>query len=103
MGHAGCTPYADWAERLIKAGVTILDEPYLMTRGRNDRSRIWFVPEELYSLDLKGLETTYTGVLGRLRRGRQPSPPIRAAPESWRNTRSRGREESRNRQDDGGG
>ena len=66
MAHAGLTPYADWAERLIKAGVTILDEPYLMTRGRNDRSRIWFVPEELYSLDLKGLETTYTGVLGRL-------------------------------------
>ena len=69
MGHAGLTPYADWAEKLIKAGVTILDEPYLMTRGRNDRSRIWFIPEELYSMDLKGLETTYAGVLSRLPEG----------------------------------
>ena len=60
---------ADWAEKLIKDGVTILDEPYLMTRGRNDRSRIWFIPEELYSMDLKGLETTYAGVLSRLPEG----------------------------------
>lgn len=69
MAHAGLTAYADWAEKLIGAGVTILDEPYLMTRGRNDRSRIWFIPEELYSLNLESLETTYTGVLSRLPQG----------------------------------
>ena len=69
MGHAGLTAYADWAQKLVDAGVTILDEPYLMTRGRNDRSRIWFVPEELYSLNLESLETTYRGVLSRLPAG----------------------------------
>lgn len=69
MGHAGLTAYSDWAEKVRDAGVIILDEPYLMTRGRDDRSRIWFVPEELYSVDLEGLARTYEGVLSRLPQG----------------------------------
>ena len=64
--HSSLSVYADWAEEIIRAGVTILDEPYLMTRGRNDAARIWFIPEELYTVSLESIEHTYQGVLERL-------------------------------------
>ena len=69
LSHAGVTAYADWAQTLIDHGVIILDEPYLMTRGSKGQSRIWFVPAELYSLNLEALSATYEGVLGRLPSG----------------------------------
>ena len=67
--HEGLTAYADWAEKLIGEGVTILDEPVLMTRGKKNEARIWFVPEELYTQNLDSVQTTYEGVLSRLPQG----------------------------------
>ena len=64
--HDSLSPLSAWAEELTRAGVTILDEPVLFTRGRNGRSRIWFVPEYLYSLNLDSLEATYNGQLKHL-------------------------------------
>lgn len=64
--HASISPKADWAVKLEEAGVTILDEPVLFTRGSKGTARIWFVPEELYSLDLDGLESTWQARLNRL-------------------------------------
>ncbi len=54
--HGSLSAKADWAVELEAAGVTILDEPLLFTRGSKGEARIWFVPEELYSLDLDSLE-----------------------------------------------
>ena len=53
--HSSLSVYTEWAEQLIRAGVTILDRPVSETRGKGT---VWFVPEELYSIDLDGLETT---------------------------------------------
>lgn len=47
--HSSLSVYADWAVRLQEAGVIILDEPYAITKNK---STIWFIPEDLYTLDL---------------------------------------------------
>ncbi len=67
--HSGMTARADWVERLEEEGVTLLDEPYLMTRGRKDEARIWFVPEEIYTMNPESTEITWQGVLNRLSGG----------------------------------
>lgn len=54
--HASLSVYAEWAEKLQEAGVVLLDEPYSVTRGKGT---VWFVPEELYTLDLDGLYEAY--------------------------------------------
>ena len=54
--HSSLSVYTDWAERLIQAGVTILDRPVLITR---EKGRIWFVPEEVYALDLDGMRRIF--------------------------------------------
>lgn len=64
--HGSLSPKADWAVALEKAGVTILDEPLLFTRGKNDAARIWFIPEDLYDLDVDNMEQTYQALLSRL-------------------------------------
>ena len=64
QGNAG--PYAAWAEAVTQAGAVLLDEPYLITRGKNDRSRLWLIPEDLYSLDLNQLEAVYRAQLDEL-------------------------------------
>lgn len=56
--HRSLSAYADWAESVRGYGITILDEPYLFTRGKNGRARLWIVPEELYGMDLQGYERT---------------------------------------------
>ena len=61
--HDSASPYASWAERLIGAGVTILDEPFLVARGRNGADRIWFVPESLYTLNVDQFESTWSAQL----------------------------------------
>ena len=61
--HASLSPYADWAVQLQEAGVTILDEPVSFTRNR---STIWFIPEELYSLDVDSTEAAYQAQLDLL-------------------------------------
>lgn len=55
--------YTPWAQAAVDAGITILDEPISVVRGK---STIWFVPEYLYSLDLDSLETAYQQQLSDL-------------------------------------
>lgn len=64
--HSSLSPKAGWAEQLEAAGVTILDEPVLFTRGNRDQARIWFIPAELYTLNLDALERTYRSQYERL-------------------------------------
>lgn len=54
--HDSLSVYAPWAQAVMDAGVTILDEPVSVLRGK---STIWFVPEYLYSLDLDGMAAAY--------------------------------------------
>ena len=53
--HSSLSVYTQWAEELQAAGIQILDRPVLITR---DKGRLWLVPEELYALDLKGMQST---------------------------------------------
>lgn len=48
--------YTPWAQAVIDAGVTIVDEPISVQRGK---STLWFVPEYLYGLDLDSLGMAY--------------------------------------------
>ena len=54
--HSSLSVYADWAEKLTEAGVQILDLPALVTR---EKGRIWFVPEEVYAMDLEGMRNVF--------------------------------------------
>lgn len=67
--HASLSPYADWAVRLQEAGVTILDEPVSFTRNR---STIWFIPEEFYTLDIDSTEAAYQARLDLLNASMTP-------------------------------
>ncbi len=58
--HSSLSIYTEWAVRLQEAGVTILDRPVKETR---EKGTIWFVPEELYAVDLDMLEEVYQGQL----------------------------------------
>ena len=55
--HGSLSVWSDWAEQVQAAGVTILDLPVLETRNKG---RIWFVPENLYALDVNRMEAIYT-------------------------------------------
>lgn len=55
--------YTPWAQAVMEAGVTILDEPISVVRGK---STLWFVPEYLYSLDLDSTEAAYRQQLDNL-------------------------------------
>lgn len=61
--HDSLSVYAPWAQAVMDAGVTILDEPVSVLRGK---STIWFVPEYLYSLDLDGMTAVYQKQLDAL-------------------------------------
>lgn len=61
--HDSLSVYAPWAQAVMDAGVTILDEPVSVLRGK---STIWFVPEYLYSLDLDGMASAYQKQLDAL-------------------------------------
>ncbi len=50
-------------EQVQAAGIQILDLPVLITR---DKGRIWFVPEELYALDLQGMREVFRKQLKEL-------------------------------------
>ena len=54
--HSSLSVYADWVEKLTEAGIQVLDRPVLITR---DKGRIWFVPEELYAMDLAGMRKVF--------------------------------------------
>ena len=61
--HSSLSVYTAWAEELRAAGVQILDLPVLITR---EKGRVWFVPENLYALDLDGLRGVYQKQLSDL-------------------------------------
>ena len=61
--HGSLSVYTDWAETLIKAGITLLDRPVSITR---EKGTIWFVPEEIYTLDLDRMSGIYSDQLQRL-------------------------------------
>ena len=56
QAHSSLSVYTDWAVELQEAGVQILDRPVLITR---EKGRIWFIPEELYALDLDGMRNVF--------------------------------------------
>ena len=66
--HGSLSPYSDWAERLREAGVTLLDRPVSETRGKGKRGEgtIWFVPEDVYALDLDVTESVFRKQLASL-------------------------------------
>ena len=70
QAHSSLSVYTEWAERLKAAGVQILELPVLITREK--KGRIWFVPEELYALDLDGMQKNYQRQLDSLN-SRKPS------------------------------
>lgn len=61
--HGSLSVFSDWVQKVQAMGVTVLDEPLKVTRGK---SHIWFVPEYLYSLDLDSMETAYQTQLDTL-------------------------------------
>ena len=66
--HGSLSPYADWADKLQAAGVTLLDRPVSETRGKGKRGEgtIWFIPEDVYMLDLDVTESTYNKQLASM-------------------------------------
>jgi len=65
FAHSSLSVYTGWAEKLQDAGVILLDRPVSETRGKGT---IWFVPEELYTLDLERMEETYRSLLTDMNR-----------------------------------
>ena len=63
--HGTLSVYQSWAEKLLDAGVVLLDRPVSETRGKGT---IWFVPEELYTLDLDQMREVYRGQLADMNR-----------------------------------
>lgn len=61
--HGSLSVFADWVQQVQAIGVTVLDEPLMLTRGK---SNIWFVPEYLYSLDLDSMHNAYQSQLDGL-------------------------------------
>ena len=59
VGHGTATPYAAWAELLVSRGVTILDRPVLITRGRNDQARLWLIPDNVLTMDTASEEAIW--------------------------------------------
>ena len=63
--HGSLSVYTDWAEALRRAGVILLDQPVSETRGKGT---IWFVPEEVYTLDLDRMTEVYEMQLAEMNR-----------------------------------
>ena len=61
--HSSLSVYTGWAEQLQAAGIQILDRPVLITR---EKGRIWFVPEDLYALDLEQMSSVFRKQLDEL-------------------------------------
>ena len=61
--HATLSPYQDWVQTLIDAGVIFLDEPYAITAGK---STIWFSPESLYTTDTVSTEKAWQNQIDML-------------------------------------
>ena len=63
--HGTLSIYQNWAEKLTAAGVILLDRPVSETRGKGT---IWFVPEEVYTLNLERMRDVYSGQLAEMTR-----------------------------------
>lgn len=63
--HGNLSVYADWAVRVQEAGVTLLDLPVLQVREK--KGRIWFVPENLYTVDAQRMADVYRSQIADLR------------------------------------
>ncbi len=74
--HASLSPYADWAQRLIDAGVTILDRPVAITAGK---ATIWFSPESLYTTDTQSTQKAWQNQIDILETKVEPLTPDEAA------------------------
>ena len=61
--HESLSVFTDWAIRLQQAGVILLDRPISETRGKGT---IWFIPENLYALDLERMQNVYQNELAEL-------------------------------------
>ena len=61
--HASLSPYQDWVQQLIDAGVIFLDEPYAITVGK---ATIWFSPESLYTMDTVSTEKAWQNQIDML-------------------------------------
>lgn len=55
--------YTPWAQAVMEAGVTLVDEPTSVQRGK---STLWIIPEYLYGLDLDSLQEAYRQQLAAL-------------------------------------
>lgn len=74
--HASLSAYADWAQQLIDAGVTILDEPYPIKTGK---ATIWFTPENLYTMDTVSTEKAWQNQIDMLTAQVEPLSADQAA------------------------
>ena len=63
--HGSLSVYRSWAEKLLAAGVTLLDRPVSETRGKGT---IWFVPEDVYTLNPAQVREVYEGQLSEMNR-----------------------------------
>lgn len=54
--HDSLSVFSSWAEAVRKTGVILLDRPMYETRGKGT---IWFIPEDIYTLNLDGMEEVY--------------------------------------------
>ena len=67
--HSTLSPYADWAQQLLDAGVIILDEPYSITTGK---ATICFSPESLYTMDTVSTEKAWQNQIDMLKAQVEP-------------------------------
>lgn len=74
--HGTLSIYKDWATELQQAGIILLDRPISETR---QKGTVWFVPEELYTLDLKEMSASYSEQLDRLNKRSASLTPDDAA------------------------
>ena len=74
--HASLSAYADWPQKLIDAGVIILDEPYAITTGK---ATVWFTPENLYTMDTVSTEKAWQNQIDMLTAQVEPLTEDQAA------------------------
>ena len=63
QAHASLSPYQDWAQTLLDAGVILLDEPHAITSGK---ATVWFTPESLYTMDTVSTEKAWQNQIDML-------------------------------------
>ena len=67
--HASLSPYADWDQQLLDAGVILLDEPHAIKAGK---ATIWFSPETIYTMDTVSTEKAWQNQIDALKAQVEP-------------------------------